>query len=281
LAGQQFNEAWEIIIVDDGSPSPVDQAVITRLFGNSTQPVVQLLRQDNAGPASARNSGVSNANGLLVAFTDDDCQPNPTWLRDLVQCWRENPQALIGGTTINGLTDNSYSSTSQLIVDLVYRRFNSDPTDSYFLASNNILCSRSQYLELGGFDPTFPRAGAEDRDFCDRWRTKNWPIVWNQEAMIHHYHNLTLESYVNLHLRYGRGAYIYQQKRRHRQSGSMRDDVSFHIALLKRIRPAAYAKYGLRTAINLLIWQAANAIGFALEAKAQRENRRLGKTDGD
>ena len=60
----------EIIVVDDGSTDDIDAAV-------SALPVdVRFFRQPNQGPSAARNRGVRDASGSLVAFLDvDDLWP--------------------------------------------------------------------------------------------------------------------------------------------------------------------------------------------------------------
>jgi hypothetical protein len=60
----------EIIVVDDGSTDDL-QAVVERLPVN-----VRCFRQDNAGPAAARNRGIRDASGDYIAFIDvDDLWP--------------------------------------------------------------------------------------------------------------------------------------------------------------------------------------------------------------
>ncbi len=274
LAEQTFPEPWEVVVVDDGSPEPPEPDV-ERLVADRGW---RLVRQANAGPSAARNRGVQEARGEFVAFTDDDCLPDPTWLQVLVGTARERPKALVGGTTFNGLSRDFFAATSQLIVDLVYEHFNADPDDGYFLASNNILCARERFLEVGGFDETFPRAGAEDRDFCDRWRMKNWPIVWRPAARVEHRHAQNLRQFVDLYIRYGRGAYRYQAIRKQRGSGTMREDMGFHRTLPRRVISHIRREGGLRTAIATLaalgIWQAANAAGFFVEALTSAAGRR-------
>jgi len=272
LQNQTFQGPWEIIVVDDGSPEPIRCDQINRHNSAAYHPLIRILRQENSGPGAARNHGVAIASGVVIAFTDDDCQPEPTWLKKLFQRWQLDPNALVGGTTLNGLVNNSFSTTSQLIVDLVYQYFNVNPDDAYFLASNNVLCARRQFLDLGGFDTSFPRPGAEDRDFCDRWRQQNWPLIWQRQAFIVHFHHQNLQRFVDLHVRYGRGAYLYQQKRTLRQSGSIREDLGFHRILLRLLyqrwrSDKASAMWPLIW-INLVMWQLANAYGFFLELKS-------------
>lgn len=273
LALQNMQEPWEVVVVDDGTPEPpvpgVEQLVAAHGW--------KLVRQANAGPSAARNRGVREARGEFVAFTDDDCLPEPTWLKGLLQAARAHPNALVGGTTVNGLTDDFFASTSQLIVDLVYEHFNAVPNDGYFLASNNILCSRAWFQQVGGFDEGFPRAGAEDRDFCDRWRMRGLPITWQPEARVEHRHAQSFRQFVDLYIRYGRGAYRYQAIRKLRGSGTMQDDLGFHKMLprrvLRRLRKQGHLNYGIAILAALCVWQVANAYGFFLEAVTTSDKR--------
>ena len=266
LASQDLLEPWEVVVVDDGSPEPPDPVVEGLVAARGWR----LIRQANAGPSAARNRGVREARGEFVAFTDDDCRPEPAWLETLLRAARERPGALVGGTTFNGLTDDFFASTSQLIVDFVYEHFNADPNDGFFLASNNILCSRERFLDLSGFDEGFSRAGAEDRDFCDRWRMRGWPIVWRSEARVEHRHGQSFRQFVDLYIRYGRGAYRYQAIRKQRGSGTMREDLGFHKTLPRRVRrhlkQRGHAGAAIPTIAALGVWQVANAAGFLLEA---------------
>ena len=263
-------DEFEVVVVDDGSPEPVAPPAANALTG----PSVSVIRQENAGPSAARNRGVQEARGELVALTDDDCLPTPTWLESLVAAHRQSPDALVGGITFNGLTDAIFSTTSQMIVDLVYEHFNREENSAYFLTSNNMLCSRAAYSELGGFDTTFPRAGAEDRDFCDRWRASGRPLRLVPTARLEHRHAQNLRAFLGLHYRYGRGAYHYQANRRLRGTGSMQDEMRFHSSLIQRLPRHLRQHEGLgrkaQIASAIVLWQAANAAGFFHEAAAQR-----------
>lgn len=268
---QIFPEPWDIVIVDDGSPIPITKDSLGIGEQHSkVSPQIQIIRQRNAGPAAARNRGVNAAAGELIAFIDDDCIPDRHWLDRLVSKWKLRPGALVGGSTINGLSKDIFADASQTIVSLVYEYFNADYESAFFLASNNILCSKQQFHQIEGFAEDFPRAGAEDRDFCDRWRMMQWPITWEKKARITHFHHQNLAKFIDLHIRYGRGAYIYQKKRGQRSSGSITQDLGFHKNILRllvsRSRLEKWPKSRLLiTLLNLFIWQIANAIGFAAE----------------
>lgn len=66
----QTHQAWECIIVDDGSSDlSLD---IAMGFLNNFPDKFKVLRQKNLGQASARNSGIAEAEGNFVAFLDCD-----------------------------------------------------------------------------------------------------------------------------------------------------------------------------------------------------------------
>ena len=196
--------------------------------------------------------------------------PEPDWLGVLLRREALTPGAMVGGTTINGLDGDLFASASQLIVDLVYDHFNADPSRATFLTSNNILCSRERFEAIGGFDVSFPRAGAEDRDFCDRWKTAGWPLVWEPAARIEHRHAQTLRKFIDLHFRYGRGAYLHHRRKLERGSGGIGRDVGFHASILPRLWALRGDRRVAGRALAILaafgIWQGANAAGFAREA---------------
>jgi glycosyltransferase involved in cell wall biosynthesis len=261
---------FEVVVVDDGSPDPLvlDPGEWAAAF------VLRVIRQENSGPSGARNRGVQAARGEILAFTDDDCLPTPEWLNCLILSLNVHPEALVGGSTFNGLQNCLCAETSQLIIEIVYEYFNSGSGGAYFFASNNFACRREEYLSSGGFDTDFPAPGAEDREFCDRWRMLKRPLVWVSSARMEHRHAQTPAKFINLHYRYGRGAYLYQAKRRERNSGTMGDDLGFHRAFIRSLsgKLSGYPVLRRLTIVGLLmVWQLANAVGFFRQAIIKQE----------
>lgn len=259
-------------MVDDGSQPPIrlSEILTSSVVAAKKLPTVRLIRQDCQGPAMARNQGAFKARGTLLAFTDDDCRPLSTWLETLVAGHSQFPVALIGGVTLNGLPSELFAETSHLILEMVYEHFNSCPENCVFLASNNWLCETQKFLELGGFDSAFRRAGGEDRDFCNRWRSVGLRIVCLRDAGIQHFHRQSLRGFWNMHYRYGFGAALFHAKRAQRQSGNSGDDIGFHFKILRRL-PAFLRRYGsswrkAQIVAALILWEIANAVGFAFAA---------------
>ncbi|HVY10655.1 MAG TPA: glycosyltransferase family A protein [Mycobacteriales bacterium] len=81
LAAQREVSA-EVVIVDNGSTDGTWQLLVEACAATSL--ALNALRVEfHDGPAVPRNTAVSIARAPLIAFTDDDCLPTPTWLAEL------------------------------------------------------------------------------------------------------------------------------------------------------------------------------------------------------
>ena len=257
-------DRFEVLVVDDGSLTPLD--VVVAPFKDALQ--VTLLRQANAGPGQARNAGARAARGRWLAFTDDDCRPDPDWLTRLGAVLDHCPDSIVGGRTVNLLPRNPYSAASHLIVDMAYDFYNGNLEAARFFASNNMAVPRDLFLRLGGFHTDFFRHASEDRELCDRWRHLGHPLRYAADAVVRHGHVLGLRSFSKQHFAYGRGAYRYHELRRARGSGRMLQDMGFHLRLFSLTRKhlsASNARSKAAVVVLLPVWQVFNAAGFFYE----------------
>jgi GT2 family glycosyltransferase len=217
----------EIVVVDDGSPAPL--APVCAGFGER----VRCLRQDNRGPAAARNAGVRATGAAFIAFTDDDCRPRPDWLGALLAGQAGDPRRLVGGHVTNALTDNVFAETSQGLCDYLYEYFGAEDGEAPFFTSNNMGCARSTLLDLGGFDESFPLAAAEDRDLGLRWRAAGGALVYAPAAVVDHSHVLDLARFWRQHANYGRGARHLHHRLAERGDGRpRREALAFYFGIL-------------------------------------------------
>jgi len=260
-------DRFEVIVVDDGSLTSLDS--IVQSFSNRL--AVRLITQPNSGPGVARNRGVAEAQGDFLAFTDDDCTPSSSWLHALAAAFCDTPDCGIGGKTINSLPGNTYSTTSQLLLDYLYGYYNQNLHGAKFFASNNMAFPRKAFLESGGFDAKYRQAAAEDRELCDRWVSQGRRLQYVPEALVSHAHSLALGTLWQQHFNYGRGAFFFHRMRAKRGGGLVKvEPLSFYLNMVRY--PFKYASIRRATPISflLMITQFANACGYFMEKGRNR-----------
>lgn len=81
VAAQTFGD-YEVIVVDDGSEDAGARVVESFARESGAGARLRLVRQQNAGPGAARNRGVEEARGELVAFLDADDEWLPGYLEE-------------------------------------------------------------------------------------------------------------------------------------------------------------------------------------------------------
>jgi glycosyltransferase involved in cell wall biosynthesis len=247
----------EIVVVDDGSPQPVNLSSLAR-----QGPPLRLVRQPNRGPAAARNTGARLARGPIIAFTDDDCEPRPDWARKLADAVGTGGHpTLAGGTTRNAVNGNLFSAASQDIANNLSTAFSSEP----FFASNNFAVPRDAFLALEGFDESYPLAAGEDRAFCRDWIAKGWRMASAPGAVVDHHHVLTPRCYWRQHYRYGRGAFRFHKGTG--QTGSMTARARQCLALVAHPARANPGIDGLGRSALVGIAQVPTLFGFLAEAR--------------
>ena len=263
IGGLQYpTDRFEVIVVDDGSPVAVETSVAS--FGESFP--LRVIRQENRGPAVARNTGMQSAAGSLVAFTDDDCLPDRDWLGQLAERHNRYPDAALGGRVRNALPHRICSESSQLLVDYLYQYYETLSKGIGFFTSNNLAFPTAGLKRLGGFDETFPLAAGEDREICDRWTRHGMPLLYVPEAIVHHAHDLNISRFARQQFNYGRGAWHFHNlRKRHTNTGHRVEPARFYLGMI--LYPFGKRSW-LRSAqaSSLMVFsQAANAAGFFYE----------------
>ena len=254
-------DEFEAVIVDDGSDAPVE-AVAESFRG---QLELRFLRQNHGGVAKARHRGAYAARGRYLAFTDDDCQPSPDWLKAFDRALESHPEAALGGLTENELRGNPWSTASQAIIHFLYEEFDSGRSEAVFFTGNNCVFPREGYFAVGGLDTTWPMCG-EDRDLCARWSESGRELVYVPEARVGHYHDLDAERFWRQHFNYGRGARRFRAARASRgaqETGLER--LGFYWRLLGSGWKYRQSQPGWLIALLIGYAQAANTMGYLEE----------------
>jgi GT2 family glycosyltransferase len=186
---------------DDPSPSAVRSVVPAGLD-------VQVIQSTHTGPAGARNRGAAAATGRLIAFVDDDCEPDSNWAAALADALKRDPGALAGGPIVNAYPLDSSAAASHAVLAALI-----ECPPCTFLASANLALHRDRFVALGGFDESFPTAAGEDRDFCARAVELGMGVVLVADAGVCHHRASGPARLWRQYAEYGRGARRLDRRR--------------------------------------------------------------------
>jgi lipopolysaccharide/colanic/teichoic acid biosynthesis glycosyltransferase/glycosyltransferase involved in cell wall biosynthesis len=178
LADQTFpREDYEIIVVDDGSTDDTRARV-------GAHAGVQLVTQDHAGPAAARNLGAQRAMGDILLFTDADCAPARDWIERMCAAFDDKGTVGVKGAYVTRQQE-IVARFAQLEYEAKYDRMAQhrfiDFIDTYAAGYR-----RDVFLANGGFDPIFPHASVEDQEFSFRLARQGLKMVFIQDALVYH-----------------------------------------------------------------------------------------------
>jgi glycosyltransferase involved in cell wall biosynthesis len=179
LLPQAATMSAEILVVDDGSADSTG-GVVSHYSG------VRLISQANAGPAAARNRGALEAKGTIILFTDDDCVPTGDWIAAMIKPFEDPDVVGVKG---------AYRTRQK---SLVARFVQADYEDRYrlmatlpeidFIDTYAAAFRRDRFLEMNGYDTSFPVACAEDIELSYRMSERGWKMKFVPTALVYHTH---------------------------------------------------------------------------------------------
>jgi len=211
LGRQEDAPAFEAIVVDDGSrgETPALLAAYRAAYP------FRAFRQDNSGPAAARNRGVREAKGERVLFLGDDTVPEPKLLSVHARAHgepRSHPAAVLGYTTwprerrVSPFLHHINEYGLQFGYGLIE---NPESVPFNFFYTSNISVPRALLLDVGLFDTTFPHAAWEDIELAYRMEKRGMRIVYRPEAVARHHHEISFASFRRRQQKSGESAAIF------------------------------------------------------------------------
>lgn len=192
---------YQVVVVDDGSSDGTWEKLQKWRRENSTPWELVPVRQENRGPAAARNHGLRYARGDVVVFLGDDTIPEPDFLEAHLQAHEQ----LAGPCAVVGLTlwDRQRMKVTPFLdyVNLAGDQFayglfqdGDDLPFTCFYTSN--LSLPRDVLGDNPFYEGFRYAAWEDAELGFRLSLKGLRIVFCAKAQVRHVHPLTLIGFL-------------------------------------------------------------------------------------
>lgn len=235
LLSQDFPaQTAEIIIVDDRADKTVEAMI------NSFKAAKFSLRyfsQEAKGPAAARNLGIEKSQANIVAFIDDDCLAEKSWLRLMFDAHTSKPGcAAVGGMTVLGY-DQIAAEIGQFLSTCSIQTQINQKLETIFFPTCNVSIKKEIFNNIA-FNEKFPLPGGEDLEFFWRLYKTGASLYWDKKIIVLHNRDKSIGSFVRQAYNYGRGNYYVQY-------------IHCDHPLLKEIKTGRLS-FWLASAINIL-----------------------------
>jgi O-antigen biosynthesis protein len=205
---------FEVIVVNDGSGDA--SAEIAKSHG------VRLVETAHRGLSHARNVGIANATGEIVAFLDDDAYPDHDWLYYIAASLRVNGHAGVGGPNIapddDGLVAECVAAAPGGPIHVLI-----SDREAEHVPGCNMAFRKSALVEIGGFDERFRVAG-DDVDICWRLQESGRTLGFSAGAVVMHRRRDSIRRYLRQQYGYGEAEALLERKwpSRYNRAGSSR-----------------------------------------------------------
>jgi len=191
----------EIIVVDGNSTDTTKEIV-------SKYPV-KLVIEEKAGVNVARNTGIRNSSGEIIAFTDHDCVVPENWVKAIVSNFQDPQVGCVGGKILRYNNDflSCYADESLVPVMRIFKNrtvISRIKSPLCYPVGCNFAVRREAIEKAGFFDERFTY-GFDELEFAERICMEGYKIVLTPDVMVQHKHRSTLSELLKQTFRYGQG----------------------------------------------------------------------------
>jgi glycosyltransferase involved in cell wall biosynthesis len=183
---------FEIIVVDGLSTDGT--AEIARSLG------ARVIQGTARGRAADCNLGIAEAQGDIVAFTDDDCMVDERWLERLVSCFADPRVGIAGGPDLTYTQGATAVELAAGHIHYFYRSLASKTGADAVIGCNSAY-RRQALLDAGGFDDGLP--GAEDTPLHARILRLGYTVKVDSRCIVYHKRRATSRALLRKYWRYG------------------------------------------------------------------------------
>ncbi len=194
----------ETLVVDDGSTDGTGD------FVEKNFPWVRLIRLEPGGLSAARNAGAAAACGEVLAFTDDDCEPDREWISRLRPLFLNGKYAAAGGPNLPP-KPRTWEEAVVCAAPGAPSHVMLDDDEAEHLPGCNLVVTKAAFEAVGGFDPRFHTAG-DDVDFCWRLRDAGFRLGFVPGAFVWHWRRPSIAAFLRQQLGYGRAEHLLLAK---------------------------------------------------------------------
>jgi glycosyltransferase involved in cell wall biosynthesis len=179
LARQTYSpSAYEVIVVDNGGNDGIENLA-------SEYPQARVLCEPGPGAYAARNRGLSEARGTLIAFTDADCIPAPDWLENGARELLRIPDCgLVAGKIEIIPRDPARPTAVELYQGIAALQQDTYVAAGRFGATANLFTFRTVFDAVGGFDGEVKSSG--DLEWGQRVDAAGYQVVYTEHARVVH-----------------------------------------------------------------------------------------------
>jgi len=183
---ENTNDVYEILVISDCDDKHTREFMerIIRKHKN-----IFYFTQKSPGPAASRNLGIKRSREEIIAFLDDDCVVDKSWIKNILDAHKKNPKILaIAGAII----PRNHSLISEFSQGLEARA--DTKNNSYFYPSivNNNSYKKKIFHNMSGFDTSFKRASGEDVEFNYRLDTAGIKTIFRKDIKVYHHYKTQL-----------------------------------------------------------------------------------------